>query len=606
VVATPLPAPDARAIVYDASGEIPPGAARVIVIARTAVPGRAVATAPALGDPHGPLASRLAALEAPAQVRSVVATAHPDGGCLAATMDLSDRDLAADVPARVATAAALARQEIAVEMTDAPPSPDLGRSLAMRAADPRDAAEAAAWWLLAGRAPGADDSELRVSLIVGIAAGRDTSEPTTVASADAVRAEIDRAGLAWHAPVVEPRVHVERGQGEVWVLLASTCGTLGETNGDAGAGAAVATAAAARAAATDEDIHVEPFVALDGLGVLVHGPARPGESPQAHGRRLADTAARAFAADALAPIYVEQARTALLARSTETTERALGALAVALDPGHPSWIDPTGTTFGLASASDSAIAMRASAMRDGPLRVAVLANVDPGQANAAARAVDRWVARHPGEARACPPAPTAAPPRPGTYAVDLPAGAPSEALIAIPLTPGDESLRAPATWLAAALDGPHGLLARGLGGGGDPSQAPLARAWSASVIGWPRTPAMVVRVSASDGTLDAAVAQTRVLLDRLRQGAVSEDDRSRAASLLAQARLAKTLDPRARSIDLWRSEAAVPDCPLESLRSFAAATLRDDALVIVAARPPRIDPSVHPSVTRESRGRSRE
>jgi hypothetical protein len=348
-------------------------------------------------------------------------------------------------------------------------------------------------------------------------------------------------------------------------------------------------------------------VALDGLGILVHGPARAGESAQAHGRRLADAAARAFAAEALAPVYVEHARTALLARSTETPERALGALAVALDPGHPSWIDPTGTTYGLASASDAAIATRAAAMRDGPLRVAVVANVDPAQANAAARAVDRWVARHPGEARACPPTSTPAPARPGTYAVDLPAGAPSEALLAIPLNPGDESLRLPATWLAAALDGPHGLLARGLGtAGGDPSQTPLARAWSASVLGWPRSPAMVVRISASDATLDAAVAQTRVLLDRVRQGAVSEDDRSRAANLLAQARLAKALDPRARSIDLWRGEATLPDCPLESIRSFAAANLRDDALVIVAARPPRSDPSVHPSVTRESRGRSRE
>jgi hypothetical protein len=592
MASTPWPGPDARAVVYDASGEILPGTARIVVTARTASPERATAVASRLGDPRGPLASRLAALEAPARVRSVVATAHVDGGCVATRIDLATRDAASDDPVRIATAAALARQEIAVEVADAEAPPDLGRALASRASDPRDAAERAAWWSLSGRRAGVPDDDLRMTLVVGVTAARDASEP---ASADAIRTELDRATMAWHARVVEARTSVEQGQGETWVLLASTCGTWPEAAGDAGVGAAVAVAAASQAAQAASEARVEPFIEVGGVGILVHGPARTGESARAHARRLADVAARAFAADSLDSTRVVQARTTLLARATATDARALGALGAALAPAHPSWLEPAGTIFGLASASDEAVALRAATIRAGPLRVAVVANADAEQADVAVRAVDRWVARRPGESRVCPPGPALSAPRTGTYAVDLPAGAPSEVLLAVPLVPGDEPSRASATWLAAMLDAPDGLLARSLGADPDgPPGASLVRSSSVAFLGTPRTPALVIRLVASDAPLDPAVAQTRALLDRLRQGALREDDRARAGAWLARVRLAASLDPRARVIDLWRGQPASPAPSLEALRSFAAAALRDDALVIVAARPARIEPAGQP------------
>lgn len=581
---------DARAVVYDASGELPPGAARVVVTARTPTPEQAVGAAPALGDVRGPLASRLAALDAPARVRSVVATAHADGGCVAVTLDLAARDLPVDAASRVATAAALAQQEVAVELADTTASPDLGRDLATRASDPRDAAERAAWWTLAGSRP-AGGEQLLTAITVGMAAPRDAAAP----AGDLLRSELDRATLAWHAPAVETRTHVERGQGEAWVLLASTCGTLAEATSDAGAGATVAMAAAAQAgsSAGAGDARVEPFVASDGLGVLAHGPAHVGESAQAHTRRLADLAARAFAADPLDPDRIAGARTSLLVRSGAGESRALGTLGAALAPGHPSWVEPFGTAFGLASASDEAIGMRSSSLRAGPLRVAVLANTDSGQADAAARAVDRWIARRPGETRACPPFAATATPRPGTYAVAVPSGALSEALLAVPISPADDSARMAATWLAAALDGPGGLLAEALGGGSSP-EAALARGWSAAVVGTPRSPALTVRLTATEASLDAAVAQTRALLDRLQQGALREADRSRAAASLARDAVTLSLDPRARTIALWRGEIATPAPSLDALHAFAAAALHDDALVIVAARPSRLDAGGHP------------
>jgi hypothetical protein len=595
---TPAPWPTSQgpAVVYGASGDVEAGAARIVITARTTTPERAVAVAPALGDPRGPLASRLAALEAPARVRSVIATAHVDGGCLATTIDLGARDLASDAPARVAIAAALARQELAVEIADSAAPADLGRELIQRAADPRDAAERAAWWSLSGRGAGPVDEPPSMALTVGIAAPRDA--PDGGVAAGTLRAEIDRATFAWHAPVVDARTFVERGQGEAWLLLASPCGTAPESTADAGLGAAVAMAAAAQAAESARDAQFEPFVGTDGIGVLVHGPARSGESPLAHARRLADSTARAFAADAIEPERAAQARIALLSRAADTTSRALSTLASALAPSHPSWVAPQGTLFGLAGVSDDSVAARAAAVRAGPLRVAVLANVDAAQAEAAVRAVDRWVARRPGESRACPAVASVSPPRAGTYAVDLPAGALSEVLIGVPLPPADATARAMATWLAAALDGGDGLLAHALGADaavtGRPIDAGLARGWSAVVLGAPQTPSLVVRLVGPDASIDPAVAQVRALLDRLRHGALRSEDRAKAAGAIARAELAASLDPRARVIDLWRGEPPSPAPSLDDLRAFAASALRDETFVIVAARPPRPAPDKTP------------
>src|SRR5690606_14392132 len=106
----------------------------------------------------------------------------------------------------------------------------------------------------------------------------------------------ERATAAWKKPVIEGRVRVERGQGEVWVLVASPCGTDAETDADAGL-TALFVAAAAENAKSSPDARVEPWMTADGAGLLVHGPWIPGETPEAHARRLADVAARSFAAE---------------------------------------------------------------------------------------------------------------------------------------------------------------------------------------------------------------------------------------------------------------------------------------------------------------------
>lgn len=202
----------------------------------------------------------------------------------------------------------------------------------------------------------------------------------------------------------------------------------------------------------------------------------------------------------------------------------------------------------------------------------------------------------------CPARPSPSTPRPGTYAVDQVPGAPSEALLAFPIAADDASVSA-ASWVAGALGGPDGLLARALGGSGQDGSAPLAWTWSAAVLRHAQPGALVVRITAADGSLDAAVAQARVLLDRVRQGALGQDDRGRAARAASRQRLAESLDPRARAIALWRGDAPLADPSLDAMRAFAASTMRDEALIIVASRPPRADAAPHQ--TQEAKGRRR-
>ena len=604
VLAEAWPAPNARAEVYDATGTLSAGGARVTLAVRTSSASRAVLAANALGDARGPLASRLAALDAPARIDGVVATAHAGGGCLTVTFDVAARDLGTDSSGRIATAVALARQELAVEVNEAPSDPAMARAVALRAGDPREAAERAAWWALcdlpapSASPAGVGSSELRFAIAIGLASGRDAAPADALATrASAIRSDLDRAMVAWHSPVVDARTSTERGQGELWLLVGSPCGTAPEVDADAGLGAAVAVGAAKHALLRSaNDAEIEPWVAADGIGLLVHGPARASESPAAHARRLADLAARSFAADALAPTSIAQARASLLVRASDPDGRVSSALGAALAPGHPSWVWPLGTSEGLGRSSDEAVWMRAAAMRAGPLRVAVLANADTAQADAAVHAVDRWIARRPGEARTCALAPSTPPlARPGTYAVEIASGGGAEASLALPLPLGDDA-RAMATWLAAALDGEGGLLAHALGDGA------LARSHGARVIGEPRAPALVVRIAAANAQLDQAVAQVRALIDRVRQGALTEADRARAQASLAKEELSLALDPRARLVALFRSPSRSGSASrdardagklssiaptLDALRAFAAAALREDALVIVAARPAR-------------------
>ena len=589
--------------VYEASAEIV-GALLVHATLDVGTGSDAVTTAEALGDPHGPLASRLASLDLPFRLREVTGTAEPRGGCVGMILEATPGVTASvpnDLASRVADALALVHLEAQAHLAEGGTGLD-GRSLARRAGDAREAAERAAWWGLADawiapasvtapRALGLSTT-MRGSVALGVPMRRGSTpnaEATLEPSREALSSAVLRAAVSWQKPVAEGRARVEPGQGEAWVLVATPCGAESESDTDSGL-TALFTFAAAEMAKSSPEARVEPWVVPDGAGLLVHGPALSGETSAAQARRLADVVARSFAADPVSLAALSRARAELLRQDVRSGGRALGVLASAVAPGHASWFVASGREDTLARAADAAVLARGQALRASPLRVAVLANVDAAQGDAALRAADRWIDRRVGDARTCRGFAAAGAPRPGTYAVDPRAGAAPEAYLAFPFAAGDERARAAAAILAAALDGEGGLLDKAL------VAANLARASSARVVGWPRAPALVVRIVSTQAALDGAVMQARALVDRVKKGGLPAADHERATTAAAHDALVSALDPRARVIAIWRGEPIPsPAQPLprgkasaEEVRTFAAKYLSEDAMVVVASRPPRV------------------
>jgi hypothetical protein len=218
--------------------------------------------------------------------------------------------------------------------------------------------------------------------------------------------------------------------------------------------------------------------------------------------------------------------------------------------------------------SEEAVATRATALRAGPWRAAVLTD-DRSPGAAMASAIDRFIPR--GASRACPTGAPRTLPAPGTYAASAPS---SEAYLAFPI---EASALPAAPFLVAALDGKDGLLEKALSG--------VVRDASARLLGVPRAPAVVAFLDAPGGALDAAVMQTRTLFDRVRKSGLTPEELSRARRTQGASDLHARLDPHERLIRLWRNaSAASPDDA--AIQAAAGAVFRDEALVVVAARPP--------------------
>jgi hypothetical protein len=525
----PSSAPAASFATFDA-GDVPLGSVDVAIAWHAGM--SAVAAASALGDPRSSLVTMLAAQNV-ARVRSASGTLSPDGACLAlhirAIADASTSGGAQRVAQTIALAETKARDAIADATSDL--------------ATPSDASAAAEQAALVALAP---EAMIAPSPYVAVGApglGSDAREALAKAYVEATR--------AWASPIVEARSRIERGQPAAWMLVASPCGTSGEADTDAGASAAFALAASNAARA--HGVASEPWIAGDGVGVIASAP---------NANLLADTLGRAVLGEPLEDVRAAQSLLHDAARP------GLAGLALALAPTRPASIVPTGTPLSLLRLSEPAIAARADSLRHGPLRVALLDNAD--SANAAITRVDRWVLRE--GARACPAQAAVAPPKPGTYAVPTDDGT-SEAYLALAVPSQYEP---EAAVIAGVLD--RDLLGKALSDG-------LARESSARVLGPPGARALVVHVEAPAAALDAAVAQTRALLDRVRQGAIADADLAHHVARVREDVAAKMRDPRERLIALFRNEPPTADVGVDRVRAAAAAFIHDDALVIVAARP---------------------
>ena len=580
----------------------PVGTARLIVAVPTKNADTAAALSRRAGEPDGPLVVRLRALAVPFRVVETRATARPHGGCLAVTLETTRPTPAALVEDGAALAATLTRQELdLIRSSSGDSSAEPGaagwplgpaaRTAVRLASDPRDAAELGGLWSLSTPAPVHEKAPYTVALAIP-QPNADAREPSleSIAPPPIVRrftAAIEKAAAAWNAPAIERVGRTERGQGELWLAVASPCGALAEGNGDPGTTALALMTALAMQPPNARGVTLEPWVAPDGVGVVAHAARAPGESTQALTARVAEEAGRVLVSAPFSAGALTTARGLLLNRVGDGVApegRAMSALAGALAPGHPSWLAPFGAWEELASAGVDATSIRWSTLAAGPLRLAVLANESEDQLDLAARTVDRWLVRGMDVGRACPPVEPPGAPKSGTVQVALPSS-PSplwQALLGFPVPPHGTMEGAFGELTLAGLSGSEGWLARATGA------ASLAATAQARLVGGPRVAALVIDVRAPEATLDAAIAQVRALLQRLRQGAITSADFERSQTQRDRWELEASLDPRRRLIALWREPRPPPPAAplsLEGWRAWAANTLSDEKLAVVVARP---------------------
>lgn len=570
--ADPWPTADATGV-YTAPS-LDRRSARVTIAARVADPHAAAAAADRLAAPDSPLAARLRALPEPWRVVEIAGVARPRGGCVSAAIELAAHPPGVPIEPEAALAAAILRSEVAAEIAAGGSALVAGTQI-LGATDPREAAARAAWWALA--APAAA-SPARWAIALGLPpAERPGPDPRDAAGAR-FAGELARVAAA-RGPSVERRSAVERGQGELWLLVASPCGVAEEGAQDAGFGA-LAVLAAVGASRRADGVAIEPWITSDGLGVIAHAAPRDDrESAADLARRVGGAAARVLAAPLLSPETIGSARSAVLdhfERSLGRRGAAFEVLAGAVAPDHPSWLEPLGVWGRVASAATDGVRARAQALAAGPLRVAVIANADAAQAAAAAFAVERWFSPSAGP-RACHPS-AASPARAGRYEAHAHAdGTLAQGLIGAPAPPPGAAGRELVELTALALDGDGGLLAGAL--------AQSAATGQARLSGGGRAPALLVDVRAPPDALGPAMVEVRSLLGRL-STAANEGDLARATRLAERRELAARVDPRRRLADLWadRKPAVAAKPTLAAWRAFLAGALKDSALVVVETR----------------------
>ncbi len=536
---------------------------RLSVALRVSDGGQALAAARLLGaDPT--LGRRLETLDPGWAVERITSTLRPRGACL--RVDLTAPDGPEPGPETIATAARIAIDELERSLsTPGDPAFALRQAL-LSPSDPRDAAGAAAWQALASQLKAGPTRRYVIY----------TTQPD--GAVPPLKQALRHIEQSWDQTSIEIRERLETGQGELWALLASPCGTTAENPATAGQ-AGLAMRALATGAPEVDGVVIEPWITADGVGLLAHGPRiGPTETAAEHASRIGEALGRSLTRPMTGPE---------VARARAETQAALGPgprpdwwLAIhALAPDHPSWLVPQGTWGSVAEATTHGVVDQRGQLVAGPLRLAVIANVTDAQAALVAQGADRWLQPLRADPSECPPAtqPTA---RVGQLEIETtpgPGTAAAHVGVALPLRRGVSEEAHYTLWL---LNRPGGWLDQAL------QRTGLVASARAHLLGGRRASALVVTLEAAPEQTEPAVAQLRALFERLAQGAVSKRDFLQARREFGRGAARSTLEPRRRVVDLWQT--VTPEPPtLASLQAFHARVFPPDRhlVVIVKQRP---------------------
>ncbi len=531
-----------------------------------------------LGEP-GALGVPLSALGGGVRLERVDATLVPLGGaCLAVSVAWSERTS----EEAVAQAVALVRQRLAALSDEATRVAASTPALVMEGAvSPAQIAERAAQIALAERAAGTTDTRF---VLEWPTSHGEPPAPT----AQALAARLASEEAAGRSPRFALGETLRQGLPESWLLLASPCGTQGESEQDAGASAAYALAAAARASVL-AGAAAEPWVEAGRVGLLLHAGVRPGETPGARAERLASAAARAWLGDGL------ELEAALRRLERADAEGLLDSFAPPSNPwrdvglanpegdahgalafGSIAALRPFGTTRSRRALREAAVRLRGETLAHGPLVAGYLA-ASGGEAERA-RAV---LASTRSSTAPCPaprtPQPAAQQPAAsGGRLVRVPRGdttAPLLVLLRVPEVIAPAALDALASYLDAAI-------ARRLHG----------RLGAHRVALWGTSPTRVLalHLGVPAAVQDAALAEIRALFLELSSG------RGVDATLWSQSRasasamsLRQQQDFRLAAAAAWERAAALPATPRSEPPAAPpfATLLAPDNLVVIMPEP---------------------
>ncbi len=568
-------APTADSIAtYIAPPSARPG--RVVVAVRVANAFSAVTIAERLAAPGSAFRGRLSGLSNPFRPAEVAGFARSHGGCVSITLDPVEPIGAGELERAAARAAVVARHEISIESSATPNTSNVVRQI-LSATDPRESASRAAWWALSTPVHGLPSHS---AVVLGLPARSSLS--SSGSSGQVFVQEHQRAMASLAGQVAERRVAVERGQGELWLLVGSSCGVADEGATDAGS-SALSLLSAIAAQGTNTGVTMEPWIGAEGVGLFAHAPPKDDhETPADLARRISDAAMRALSPATPTTSSLVDARASMLMHLERTTGRggiAFESLANIIAPEHPSWLDPYGTFTRVGASTLEGTRLRLRSLLDGPLRVAVLANMDVPQASEVGFSIDRWLMPR-GPARTCSSATLAASTvRSSKLQLPRDAGL-AQALVAARVPAVDAPGHDTAAFTAILLGGEGGLLERTF----PPTSGVRA---TVRVTGTKRDAALVVDLRAPSDLLPGAIAGLKTLLTSMATSGIADADMQRATTIAARRVSEMRFDPRKRLVALWTGQTLASKSPptAQAVTIFVGSTLNESTLVVVEAHP---------------------
>ncbi|HEX3776810.1 MAG TPA: hypothetical protein VHV51_20200, partial [Polyangiaceae bacterium] len=218
------------------------------VALRVADADRALASLSGLSAPDSDLSLRLRTFAPSFSLARLSFLARPRGACVRADLELGASDPGPSLN-EATIAASIVSDELRAALAASEPEHALDESI-VAPSDPRDAAARAAWRALSGRLEPGPERRL-IALTV---------HPSERAQFNNLASALDDFEKRPARAALETKIRTEAGQGELWLLAGSPCGTLAESNEEAGQ-SALALTLAARAASSG--VTLEPWLTAD-------------------------------------------------------------------------------------------------------------------------------------------------------------------------------------------------------------------------------------------------------------------------------------------------------------------------------------------------------